>query len=870
MDRIEYVGEHLWAGNLGNGFVVLSFVAALLSLITYYLSSKDSGFIKTARLAFNLHSFSVFGVIATLFYMLFNHFFEYQYVWQHSNMEMNMKYILSCFWEGQEGSFLLWTFWNVILGLILKRQLKGGEWEVPVMTIFALVQVFLASMILGVYVLEFKIGSNPFLLLREHPEYSHLPIMQNANYIAKFPPRGLNPLLMNYWMTIHPPTLFLGFASTLVPFAFSIAALWNKQYNKWQTIALPWTYFGILVLGVGILMGGAWAYEALSFGGFWAWDPVENASLVPWLVLVAAGHTMIINKNKGSSLFTTHFLTISSFLLVLYSTFLTRSGVLGNASVHAFTDLGMTGQLVLYVLTFIMISVALLVRESLFRVSYIVVSFLLLSIASLYGFKKIILLFWISSSAIITAISYALYFPKEKEEEELFSREFWMFLGSLVLILSSLIITYFTSIPVINKLFDTAYGPPKVPVYNVWIIPFAIILMILIAATQFLKYKKTDGEKFLKRISYSFMLALLFGSVCSVPFYFIGNFATASSSEKWNLISYALLLITGLFAAISNADYFITIAKGKISKSGASIAHIGFAMIMIGALVSTSKKVTLSKNTAERKVSALGEGYDDKKSILLTEGDTLPMGPYLVTYRGKVKKGIDVYFQVDYLKLNKDKKPEYDFTLTPLVQDNPRMGKAPEPDTKHYWDRDIYTHVTYAIMSIDTSAAKKNGYSTANNYIGHVGDTIFSSNAIIVIDSLRSNLSEAEYEKNDSLLEVTAVLRCINVSGQSFYAYPKFIIQKNVVIPKEDIVESLGLKLVFWKVNPDDGTIEITLSERLSNSRDFIVLEAYVFPYINVLWLGCLIMAIGTGIAIVERIRKFKSQSQLSSNGKTG
>lgn len=859
MDTIETVGERLWAGNLGNGFIVLSFVAALLSTVSYFISRKDSSLITLARIAFNVHAFSVIGIIATLFYMLFNHFFEYQYVWQHSNTDMNMKYILSCFWEGQEGSFLLWTFWNVVLGILLKKQLKGGEWEVPVMTIFSLVQVFLTSMILGVYFLDYRIGSNPFLLLREHPEFSSMPWVQNAANFAKTA-RGLNPLLMNYWMTIHPPTLFLGFASTLVPFAFSIAALWNKQYTKWQSIALPWTYFGILILGVGILMGGAWAYEALSFGGFWAWDPVENASLVPWLVLVAAGHTMIINKNKGGSLFTTHFLTISSFLLVLYSTFLTRSGVLGNASVHAFTDLGMTGQLVLYVLTFIFISVALLIRESLFRVSYIVLSFLILAISVVYGYKKILLMVWISSSAIISAVSYYLYFPKEKEEEELYSREFWMFLGSLVLILAALIITYFTSIPVINKLFGTEYAPPKVPVYNTWMVPFTIVLMILIAAAQFLKYKKTEGKKFFVRISYSFLFALVFGLACSIPLYFLSGFAAAGGEEKWNMISYSLLLITSLFAVFANADYFMSVLKGKISKSGAAIAHIGFALLMLGALISTSKKVVLSKNTAERKVSALGPDFDDKRSILLTQGDTLPMGPYLVTYTGKHKKGINFYFDVDYLKINKDKKPEYDFTLSPQIQDNPRMGRAPEPDTKHYLNRDIYTHVTYAVL--DTITVKKDAYASAKNYIGHVGDTIFSSNAIIIIDSLRSNLSKTEYEKDDSYLEVTAVLRCVDVNSKAYFAYPKFIIQNNVVIPKEGRVDELGLKLAFWKINPDDGTIEITMSEKLSNNKDFIVMEAYIFPYINILWLGCLIMAIGTFIAIIERIRKFKLQSE--------
>jgi cytochrome c-type biogenesis protein CcmF len=860
MAEIEYIGERLWAGHLGNGFVVLSFVAAVLSFFTFYLSHKDASFVKLARFAFNLHSFSVLGIIGTLFYMLFNHFFEYQYVWQHSNTDMNMKYILSCFWEGQEGSFLLWTFWNVVLGLILKKQLKNGDWEVPVMTVFALVQVFLSSMILGVIIFGQKIGSNPFLLLREHPEFSDLPMVKSATYLAKLNGRGLNPLLMNYWMTIHPPTLFLGFASTLVPFAFSIAALWNKQYTKWQTLALPWTYFGILVLGVGILMGGAWAYEALSFGGFWAWDPVENASLVPWLVLVAAGHTMIINKNRGGSLFTTHFLSIGSFLLVLYSTFLTRSGVLGNASVHAFTDLGMTGQLVLYVLTFIFISVALLIRNDLFRVSYVVLSILLLVFSVVYGYKKIILMVWLPASAIITGISYYLYFPKEKDEEELFSREFWMFLGSLVLILSSLIITYFTSIPVINKLFGSEYAPPKVPVYNVWMVPFAIITMLLIAAAQFLKYKKSDRKTFLMRISYSFLLSLIFGAASSIPLYFLKDFANASGEEKWNLVSYALLLTSGFFAAIANIDYLILILKGKISKGGAAIAHLGFALLMIGALISTSNKIVLSKNTAQRKVSGLGADFDDKKSLLLTQGDTLEMGPYLVTYTGKRREGINVYFDVDYLRLNKDNKPEYDFTLVPHVQDNPRMGKAPEPATKHYLNRDVYTHVTYADLNVDTTTQSKNAFGTAKNYIGHVGDTIFSSNALIVIDSLRSNLSKSEYEKNDSILEVTAVLKCIDIKSKVYYAYPKFIIQNNVIIPKEDVVDALGVKLVFWKINPEDGTIEITMSERVSNEKDFIVMEAYVFPFINVLWLGCLIMAIGTTIAIIERIRKLKIQ----------
>ena len=853
-NAIVYANERLWAGQLGHAFIILSFVAALLSCIAFYLANKDKSYSRLARVSFNIHGFAVFGIAGTLFFMLFNHYFEYQYVWQHSNLSMNMKYILSCFWEGQEGSFLLWTFWNVVLGWMLKRQLKDKDWEIPVMTIVALVQVFLASMILGIYVFEYKLGSNPFLLMKEHPDYSNLPFVLKAKYESTA--KGLNPLLMNYWMTIHPPTLFLGFAATMVPFAFAIAALWNKKLHDWQSMALPWTYFGVLVLGVGILMGGAWAYEALSFGGFWAWDPVENSSLVPWLVLVAAAHTMIINKNKGGSLFTTHVLSIGAFLLVLYSTFLTRSGVLGNASVHAFTDLGMTGQLVVYVLTFIFITVALLIDNLLFKVTYVVLSLMLLLASLVYGYAKILLLVWLGGSFVITIVSYQLFFPKQKDEEALFSREFWMFLGSLVLIISSLIITYFTSVPVLNKLFGTDYAPPKVPVYNSWVMPFAILTMLLMAAAQFLKYKKTNASAFLKRIAMPMVLAFVFSVVCCIPLYFLNQ--QNSAFDSLDLLGFALLFFTSLFAVLANADYWFLILKGSVSKAGASIAHIGFALVLLGALVSTSKKVTLSKNTAQRKVSALGNDFDDSRSILLTQGDTLPMGNYFVTYTGKRKVGIDVYFKVDYFLENANKKKEYVFTLEPRVQDNPRMGRAPEPDTKHYLNRDVYTHVTFADLNMDTLAKDPKAFGTAKNFIGHVGDTIFASNALVVIDSLRTNISQWEYEKNDSLLEVTAVLRCVDVKSKVYYAYPKFVIKKSVVIPYEAIVEELGLKLVFWKINPVEGNIEITMSERLSNQKDFIVMEAYVFPYINVLWLGCIIMAFGSFIAIRERMRILK------------
>jgi cytochrome c-type biogenesis protein CcmF len=857
------IGEHLWVGQLGNAFIVLSFIAALFSGIGYYFYSKEvltSEWKKFANTAFSIHSLSILGIAGTLFFMLFNHYYEYAYVYQHSNNEMPMQYIMSCFWEGQEGSFLLWAFWNVVLGNILRKTIDA-KWEAPTMAIFALVQVFIASMLLGIFIGDYKLGSNPFLLLREHSEYSKLPFLNIPDYLTKINGRGLNPLLMNYWMTIHPPTLFLGFSSTLVPFVFAIAGLWKRDFTTWQKPALTWTFFSIMILGTGILMGGAWAYEALSFGGFWAWDPVENSSLVPWLVMVGAGHVMIINKNKGGSLFMTHLMAIASFLLVLYSTFLTRSGILGNSSVHAFTDLGMQGQLVVYVLTFVFLCVVLLIHDKLIRVSYVMISLLMLFVGITFGYKINLLLTWLALSFIITIYSYVKFFPKEEEEESLYSREFWMFVGSLVFLLSSLVITYFTSIPVMNKLFHMEKAPIKIADYNLWMVPFTIVALILVAVTQYFKYKKTDPKQFIKHISLSGILAVVFGLSAVIPLYFLKDYSLAKSIDKWNLISYGLLFIAALFAVFCNLDYWIRVLKGKTRHAGSSIAHIGFALILLGALISTSKKQTISQNTSSKNVASLGENFNAQKSLVLSVGDTLPIGNYLVTYKGKERKGIDVFFNMDYFTKDANGKLVKAFELSPRLEDNPKMGISSHPDTKHFLSNDIYSHITYGVVS-DTKEVKKDAYKEPTNFVGHMNDTIFADNAIIKIDSITTNLTEQEYSANDSLLVVTAVLKATDINGRVYRATPKYILKQNMVMPDEFVLDELGLKFVFWKINPNEGSIEIQMAEKVSNAKDFVVLEAYMFPFINVLWLGCLVMVIGTIVAIIERRRLNKLKAQ--------
>ncbi|MCD6069075.1 MAG: cytochrome c biosis factor [Bacteroidetes bacterium] len=862
IEPINYIGEHLWAGRLGNFFIILSFVAALLSTVSYFFSARNPlelSWKKIGRIGFRLHSVGVVGIVCTLFFMLYNHYFEYQYVWQHSNMEMKMKYIFSCFWEGQEGSFLLWTFWHMIIGNILIKTSKN--FEAPVMFMFSFVQFFLASMLLGIYVFGTKIGTNPFLLLREHPDLMNAPFIKSENYVEKLPAfaRGLNVLLQNYWMTIHPPTLFLGFALTLVPFAYAFAGVWKKEYDTWQKAALPWTFIGIAILGIGILMGGAWAYEALSFGGFWAWDPVENASLVPWITLVAAGHVMIINKNKKGSLFLTYFLCVTSFILVLYSTFLTRSGILGESSVHAFQELGMEKQLLLFLLVFIFCATLALLKDKTLSLAY--VCFSIVAGLLVFGFNILpstLLLSWGTLTVVFIVTGFIKFFPKDKTEDSLSSREFWMFVGALLLFLSALIISVFTSLSIFNKLFDIKVAPRDVYYYNQWTLPFAILVMLLSGFAQFMKYGKTESKKFLKSMIVSVVLSLAIGGTAAFALYTFKAYEIAPDKQKSFYISYAILLMSCVFSVFANLDYWLRILKGKIKSAGASIAHIGFALIMLGALISTSKKVTLSKNTSTKNVESLGKEYSNKKSLLLTKGDTLKMGPYYASYTGKKKEDNHILFHVEYYEKNEANKLVKAFDLYPRIQLNER-GNAAEPDTRHYLDKDIYTHITYAdLNTLKTMDDDQPGYLEPVNNVMHIGDTIFASTAFLILDSLTTDMSKEEYEQNDSSIVVTAVLRGYDIDKKVYKVYPKYRLRFNEVEPVSDSLSQLGLKFIFWKINPTEGSVEIQLSEKKTNRRDFIVMEGYLFPYINILWLGCLVMFVGTVIAIISRVRMLR------------
>lgn len=806
MNEIQYVGEHLLPGQIGNLFVIISFCAALLSSVAYFAGSfgeesQQKSWKNIGRQAFFAHSIGVIGIVATLFYIILNHYFEYQYAWQHSSRDLPVRYMFSCFWEGQEGSFLLWMLWHSILGCILI--FTSRNWEAPVLSVFASVQVFLASMLLGVYVLGYKLGSNPFMLLREHPDFADLPWTKVADYLKNLDGRGLNPLLRNYWMTIHPPTLFLGFAATLVPFAYAMAGLITGKLKEWTQPALPWTFFGILILGTGVLMGGAWAYESLSFGGFWAWDPVENSSLVPWIILVGAGHLILIYKNRGQSLFSALAFTLLSFILVLYSTFLTRSGILGKSSVHAFTDLGMSGQLLVYLLFYVLLSITLLIVHR----------------------KKI---------------------AEEQNDDNSTSREFWMFIGSLILLVSSFQIIFSTSIPVINSVFSLNLAPPTNPIehYNSWQIPFSILIMLGIAIAQFFKYKSTPMSDFYKKIRRSLLFSVIISALCCWALEITNAFLIA-------------LLLSSVFAFFSNLDYALTAQKGKWMKTGPSLAHAGFALLILGALISTGKSNVISQNTSGYDVTKLGKDFSNMEHIMLIKNDTVKMGDYFLSYKGKNVDGVNHYFNIDYFSKNNLGNYVHEFTLSPIVQTNPRMGNSAEPDTRHFLHKDVYTHIAYAELSTEDNHVEES-FPIKKDYTLSAGDTVFTSGAMLILEGLVKEFDKSDLNLKNGDLAVAARIKILTPDGKVEFAQPIFSIRDNMIVPVDVINDKEGIKFSFTSIDPETGSIKLLVAEKDKKSRDFIILKAIIFPWINLLWLGCLLMVFGTAIAIVNRVKNQK------------
>ena len=820
---IQFVGENLLPGKIGQFFIVLAFGSSLLATISYFFATNnknesDKTWNRLGRFSFIINILCILGIGVTLFYLILNHYNEYNYVYSHSSKALPVYYIVSSFWEGQEGSFWLWAFWQSVLGAILIW--KAKTWENGVMTVISFSQVFLTSFLLGVEVLGQRIGSSPFILLREAEDLRvKAPVVfadiENYKNYLKFitDGRGLNPLLQNYWMVIHPPTLFLGFASMIVPFAYAITALWQRRYKEWVQPVLPWTLFAVMILGTGIIMGSFWAYEALNFGGFWAWDPVENASIIPWLTLIGGLHVIIAYKNTGHAYFTAIALVLVSFLLVLYASFLTRSGILGETSVHAFTDLGMFGQLITYNVVFLFLAIIFIVIR----------------------WKEL---------------------PITHKDEETYSREFWMFIGALVLTVSCIHIIFATSVPVFNKTFGTNYAPIKdaVKFYNQWQAPFAVLVTLISGFSQFLKYKRTDPRKFYS----SLISSLVFSLALTGAFVWLTGVYT-------NLM-YILLTFSCLFAVLSNARILSNAFIGKGSKLvGSAVAHIGFAILLLGALVSAATSNTISINeTNYIPVKDFEKASKPGENIMLYKNEPKKMGKYTVTYTSDTTIAPNTYYTLNFKIIDAAGNVKENFDVSPSIQENDKMGLIASPDTKHYLTTDIYTHITSAATKQEEHAAHE-GHTEEENYkaprivmLG-VGDTIHTSSGVLTVKSINKQPVVKDLPIAPGDLAVGLPLE-INVSGKIYKTEPLFLVKGNNTFDFARKIDELGLRFRFTKIVPEQEKFELQVFEKPQQAKDWLVFKSIEFPFINLYWIGTIVMVVGFVISIFRRKKELATK----------
>ncbi len=321
--------------NFGFGIVVLTFLLALFSAgaALYGYFGKAAGWVESARRAMLLTFPLVTLAALSLIYLLVSGHFELQYVYAVTSREMPLYLKITALWGGQAGSLLFWSWlMSAFASVVMLRKWDRDREFLPwVAVVLALTLAFFLSLTL--------FYENPFARWWQTSSGVVAAMFQPAGAQPLVPSdgQGLNPLLRHPGMIIHPPMLYLGFVSFVIPFAFAIAALaTGRSDDRWIRITRRWTLVAWLFLSCGLVLGMRWAYDVLGWGGFWGWDPVEVAALMPWLVGTAFLHSVMIQEKRGMFKHWTMFLIILTYLQVILGTFLTRTGLL--SSVHAFAE----------------------------------------------------------------------------------------------------------------------------------------------------------------------------------------------------------------------------------------------------------------------------------------------------------------------------------------------------------------------------------------------------------------------------------------------------------------------------------------------------------------------------------------------------
>src|SRR5215510_4461949 len=517
----------------GQFSLALAFVITIYSIVASLLGIrfKNDKLIASGRNAAIGTFVCVTLAILSLAYLLVSSDFSIQYVAEHSNRDLPFYFKLSALWGGQEGSLLLWgwllTIYSAIV--VIQNRRKHTAMMPYVTSVLMFTSLFFTTMHLFVV--------NPFTqLVTVQPDGTRIPFVPADG-------QGLNPLLQYILMIIHPPIMYLGLVGFAVPFAFAMAAMLSRQLgDTWIRTTRRWTMLAWFFLGTAILLGGKWAYVELGWGGFWGWDPVENASLMPWLIGTAFLHSVMVQEKKGMLKVWNMVLIILTYIMCIFGTFLTRSGVV--QSVHAFAQSSIGG----YFLAFIMIVLS----------------------GSLY---------------LLTERLPDL--KSENQMESIVSRESSFMFNNLILLASCFAVFWGTMFPVISEAVTgdkVTVGPPFFNKVNV---PIAVFLLFLTGVGPLLAWRKASTNSLKRNFLWPAVIALAGGAAL----YGLG----VRHFYAW------LSLVMSTFVAITIVREFykgararshgtgenilqsvVNLTLGNTRRYGGYVIHFGFVLLFVG------------------------------------------------------------------------------------------------------------------------------------------------------------------------------------------------------------------------------------------------------------------------------------------------
>ncbi len=539
---------------IGSWALVLSLLVSLYAAIAAFMGARQRSrhLLESAQNAVWAVAVLVTVASVTLLYLLVTHDFQVRYVQQYSSTHLPLVYTISAFWAGQEGSLLLWLWFLAILtAIVTQHRDQAGKIGPYLLTPLALTEAFFALLLLTT--------SNPF------EAYPFKP----AEGI------GMLPLLQNPGMVFHPPVLFLGYAGYTVPFAFALAVLISGELDsQWIKAVRRWSLFAWLSLSAGILIGAWWSYVELGWGGYWAWDPVENASLIPWLIGTAFLHSAMMEERRGMHRVWNLLLPTLAFVLCLFATLVTRGGII---------------------------------------------------VSDLHGFSRSpqpIAYFLLAFMAIVLAGSFSLISHRrgqlgsEREIESLLSREGSFLLSNLVFCGAALIILLGTVYPALAQALRGVLVSLSAPFYNRAIGPLLITIICLMGICPVLNWQRPTAQ------SLSNLAAPALAALALTALAFILGVMELFPLISTAICAFVILSLLGIVTrdlrarqrstGENHAQALIALLSKARRRYGAYLVHLAIVLIAIGITGSTA--------------------YRREQLVTLNPGSSTSLGDYKIQY----------------------------------------------------------------------------------------------------------------------------------------------------------------------------------------------------------------------------------------------